>query len=51
MTIGRMGHEHLMLVLTIVNFFFNLLHAAALGALIYAVFVDRPAATIGKPML
>jgi len=50
MFIGRAGHENLLLILTVVNLFFNLIHAAAFGALLYAVFADRPAAIGGKPI-
>ena len=49
--IGRaIGYPHAIMVLGVMHFFFNLIHAAAIGAVIYAVFADRPAASGGKPI-
>jgi len=44
------GYQHVVVILNVMHFFFNLIEAAALGALIYAVFADRPQATSGKPL-
>jgi len=50
--VGRaFSGEHIRLVFGLVGFLFNLIEAAALGALIYAVFADRPQATPGKPLI
>jgi len=38
-------------VLGVMHFFFNIIHAAAFGAVICAVFADRPQAALGKPMV
>jgi hypothetical protein len=49
--IGRaVGYPDAIMVLGLVHFFLNIIQAAAIGALIYAVFADRPAAVGGKPI-
>jgi hypothetical protein len=38
-------------VLGVMHFFFNIIHAAAIGAVIYAVFADRPQTAFAKPIV
>ena len=49
--IGRtIGYPNAIMVPGVMHFFFNIIQAAAIGAVIYAVFADRPAAIGGKPI-
>ena len=45
------GPQSAMLIYGIISILFNLIAAAAMAGVIYAIFADRPQATTGKPMI